>query len=184
MGSGAYDIAQQSPLGGERVILEVGSERGEGSTRYLASLGPPLYSIDVDADSYEEVSRYTNVVAVLGRAENVLADWNRISNGAPICFAWLDGHDWPYPNFAPDWMREQYERRGQIFTQEASAESHELIASLIAHWIAPGGIIAIDDTWTTSEGYDGKGRTAVPLLLRNGFHLLQTEPLCVAVRKR
>jgi hypothetical protein len=29
--------------------------------------------------------------------------------------------------------------------------------------------VLFDDTWTTGEGYDGKGGTAVPFLLQNGF---------------
>lgn len=185
MGSRAYKIAKEAPLRGESVILEVGSERGEGSTQYLSNLGPRLYSIDVDPEIYSVVKDKENVIALLGRAEDVLASWDSITDAASICFAWLDGHDWPYPDFAPEYMRDQYEMRGQTFTQEASAASHELIASLIYSRIPPGGIIAIDDTWPIRGGYDGKGRTAIPLLLRNRFRILQ-QPyhLCVAVRKR
>lgn len=185
MGSRAYVIATRArPRRGDSVLLEVGSEQGEGSTAFLARLGPRFYSVDVDPQASRRAGAVPNVVAINGLAEEVLEGWGEISQNSLIRFAWLDGHDWPYPDFAPDDIRVQYEKRGQIFTRDASALSHARISALIEPWMSIGGIIAFDDTWASAAGFNGKGRDAVPLLLERKFVILeQPSKSCVALKR-
>lgn len=50
---------------------------------------------------------------------------------------------------------------------------YDCCVSLIAK-LAPDGVICFDDTWTDDAGrWTAKGTTAMPLLLDNGFTLLE-----------
>lgn len=208
MGTSGYTYADAVDYRHDEVILEVGSGR---STRYLATIGPPVVTIDVDPMAVENVAGTPNVEGRHGRAEVVLRDWSR-----PIGFAWLDGHDWPYVGNPPDYYAEQrarYSRDGRPYSRDASRRSHLEIVRLIAEHAR---VVAFDDTWRTHafrssdntcvetvppatppapalamdqpfqrlvckleashphhgharRGWDGKGGTAVPYLLKRGF---------------
>lgn len=181
MGTYAYQLATAVKYPDEAVILEVGVERdsdGAGSTTFLAGVGPRVHVIDVDPSQVERAREIPNVSAYLGSAEQVLRDWD-----TPIGFAWLDGHDWPYEH-APAGMwtaqAREYHARNQAYSREASRESHLAVAQLIAPHVVSGGLVVFDDTWrlpsvldpTPGPGWNGKGGTAVPYLLENGFEVL------------
>lgn len=176
MGSRGFELAAGLVYEPGEVILEVGADRDEGSTPFLASIGPLVVTVDVDPEACARAGQVAGSVQVMqGLAEQELVDW-----AWPIRFAWLDGHDWPYtgPLYPPgcwDAQEAQYRARGQDYSQAASQASHLRIAQLIADWVAPGGLVAFDDTWETDTEWNGKGGTAVPYLLgRGGFELLPT----------
>lgn len=181
MGTHAYQLAATVRYPDDAVILEVGVERdsdGHGSTTFLAGVGPRVHVIDVDPGQVARAREIPNVTAHLGLAETVLRSWI-----APIGFAWLDGHDWPYQH-APagmwDAQEREYHERDQAYSREASRESHLVVARLIAEHVVPGGLVVFDDTWalpsvldpTPGPGWNGKGGAAVPYLLENGFELV------------
>lgn len=173
MGSGGYAAARWLDYQPGEVILEVGADRDEGSTPWLAqfgaSVGVSVVVVDVDQAACDRINDLFNVRAICGLAEQVLQDWAQ-----PIRFAWLDGHDWPYegPEYPPgcwDNQRDEYLARGQEYSQAASQASHLRIAELIADRVVLGGVVAFDDTWWLGQDWDGKGGTAVPYLLNRGF---------------
>lgn len=181
MGTYAYQLARTVKYPEGAVILEVGVERdseGTGSTTFLADVGPLVYVIDADPEQFKRACMIPNVVPFLGLAEDVLRTWS-----APIGFAWLDGHDWPYEH-APagmwDAQEREYHERHQAYSREASRASHLTVAQLIASHVVPGGLVVLDDTWalpsvldpTPGPGWNGKGGAAVPYLLDNGFEVL------------
>ena len=50
---------------------------------------------------------------------------------------------------------------------------------------APGGIVALDDTWLDFEDkYVGKGKLAVPILLANGFEIIAATKTTVVLRRQ
>lgn len=169
MGAQAYTVAGTLVYGEGEVIVEVGSERGEGSTAYLAGLGPTVWSIDIDhrpeALAVVPHPERQRVHTIEARAEDWLRGWDQ----GPVRYAWLDGHDWPYDgqpvSEANDYER-LYRSRGQVYSREASALSHLRIAQLLDPWVPVGGVVGIDDTWHLGEGrWDGKGRSAVPWMV-------------------
>jgi len=178
MGGSAYTYAASLSYTPEECIVEVGSERGEGSTAYLAFLasecGVPFFSIDVDPDAAERARSIGGVQVLLGYAEDHLANWD----GPPVRFAWIDGHDWPYSWCAREtWFKDQqarYAARGDTVTEEASMASHLVIARLIDPLTRSGTVVMFDDTWRDrnrrrGEGrWRGKGGTAVPYLIKTG----------------
>lgn len=183
MGTNGYQRAADIHYPPGAVILEVGVERDsvdEGSTTFLARVGPEVHVVDVEQTQVERARAIPNVVAYWGRAEEVLLNWT-----LPIGFAWLDGHDWPYQH-APagmwDAQESEYLARGQAYSRDASLISHLAIAKLIEPYVVLGGVVAFDDTWelpsvldpTPAPGWNGKGGTAVPYLLERGFVVEET----------
>lgn len=143
MGTDGYRYAGELTYRDDEVILEVGT--GDGvSTRYLATLGPRVVTIDVERSSYDQAVGIPTVEAHHGYAEDVLGDWSR-----PIGFAWLDGFDWPYTGNTDEYYVEQYSRyarRGYVLSQRQSRRSHLDVVELIA---SHARVIAFDDTWRT-----------------------------------
>lgn len=163
MGSDGYRLAAESTCT-DGVILEVGSGV---STEYLATMGPLVTTIDVAPKPEVGLPRCRWLT---GRAEELLTRWHEpgIGDARPICFAWLDGHDWPYDDLPPPILARcaaEYHQRGLVLTKDASQRSHLTVTMLAAPWVAVGGVVAFDDTWRAPGGYDGKGGTAVPWLL-------------------
>jgi len=177
VGSAGFYAAADQHYGPDEVILEVGAERTEGSTTFLAGLGVLVVVVDVDEAALARVGNLLNVQTLHGLAEQVLVGWQ-----TPIRFAWLDGHDWPYdgrPEGHWDQQRAEYHARGQEYSKRASQASHGRIAELVAPAVAPGGVVAFDDTWRVAPStWDGKGGLAVPYLLDLGFELVScaTDP--------
>jgi hypothetical protein len=163
VGSDGYRLAAESTCT-DGVILEVGAGV---STKHLATMGPLVTTIDLEHQPMLGLPRCRYLT---GRAEEVLTRWHEsgVGDGRLVCFAWLDGHDWPYDDLPPDMMGRQaaeYEAAGLELSKDASRHSRLTIAALLAPWVAVGGIVAFDDTWQTTGGFDGKGGAAVPWLL-------------------
>lgn len=171
MGTTGFTLADVVTYRPDEVILEVGS--GD-STRFLAGLGPPVVTIDVERESYERAMMIPNVEAHLGYAEDVLRSWSR-----PIGFAWLDGYDWPYTGNPPDYYVHQgylYARRGYTLSQRESRRSHLNVSGLIADHAR---VIAFDDTWRTHvylATNDGCGES-VPPATTSAPALAMNEPI-------
>lgn len=210
MGTDGYRRANTVLFDPEWVIVEVGFQRDndpaqEGSTEVLAQVGPPVHVIDVEPEQVQRAWELNQrlgarderagragrgrLVAHLGLAEDVLQDWGTLV-GAPIGFAWLDGHDWPYAH-APagtwDAQEREYLRRGQEYSREASRDSHLEVARLIQPHVPVGGVVAFDDTWELpsvldktpapappDRAWNGKGGAAVSYLLNHGFQVTET----------
>lgn len=177
MGSRGYSAAADLTYQPGEVILEYGTEGEEGSTSFLARLGPPVVTVDLDSAAIARARVLPNVEAHLGQAEDILAGWDR-----PVRFAWLDGWDWPYDHHLGEpWLEAQrgrYLARGQDYSKQASQASHLKVAVLLADHVVPGGLVAFDDTWIKdgvtwiqNGAWEGKGGTAAPALLGRGFLL-------------
>jgi hypothetical protein len=176
MGSAAYWLAAKSTYVDGDCLLEIGAERGDGSTAWLASLAEerhvPFYSIDPDGQG-----------TITGRAEDILARWS----AEPPRFTWADGYDWPYSwceGGNAEWCRsifEDYASRGMPLTEEASMESHRQISELLHGVTRVGAVVVFDDTWRRNGEWTGKGGTAVPWLTGTGLWEVQEEmlPECV-----
>lgn len=169
VGSASYTIAGALTYRPGDCILEVGTERGEGSTAYLREFAQQRGAEFVTVDPDPERAQFG---AVSARAEDYLEDWQH----GHIRFAYLDGFDWPYSWHLsdPQAMRDysaQYAAWGAEFSQEASAESHLAIARHLCRLGAD--VIVLDDTWFSPRGWQGKGGTAVPYLIGNGFYVVE-----------
>ena len=177
MGAQAYNLIDKFELSGS--VVEIGTERGEGSTAYLAAAskeaGNKFYTVDFDinAPKFPDVEQYT-------MTGEEFFDY-AFPEDEKICFAYLDGFDWIWeePNgYVPHWILEQvesYKTYGIEMNNTNSQASHMTITKAVAQRAADKCVILFDDTFGAGQyKFSGKGGTACDWLLEQGwtqFHL-------------
>lgn len=158
------------------VIIEVGSERGEGSTKALATLALELkkhfITIDMNPDISNSAARLVsgispNFESICGPAEEVLP-----AIKGRICLAYLDGYDTMPPGAdLPQDLKEPYRRVLGGWSLGAAWRMHLDCSRVLEQRISPGGLISFDDVWKLGSDWAlrSKGYTAVPYLLQKGY---------------
>lgn len=168
MSANAYKIIDEVVFLPADTIVEVGSERGGGSTEYLRRTakeqGIPFYSVDIDP-------QINGVIRSSGEA------WLKTFK-KPIGFAYLDNYDYIFDSIRDkEWVkkqREDYKRLGIMLSNSDSEKAH-LDQSKLVHMLSRvGTIIVIDDTWLERGKWAGKGARAVPYLLDNDYSIIAT----------
>lgn len=182
-----------SDLPRRKVMIEIGTTRedvaGQGSTEKLAlrcaELGIHFITVDMDSQNTVMARRMFRrhglpCEAVTARGEDFLAQWD-----GPIDYCFLDAYDFDHGNHT-ELRQSRYEAfLGNRIDDEACHKMHyDCTVSLIAK-LAPDGIICFDDTWTDDAGrWTAKGTTAMPLLLDNGFKLLEARNRAALLARR
>lgn len=167
-------------------LVEIGAGRGEGSTDFFAGVAaarPDLiyHSVDFDPEAHKIINRYRQLIpnmrAHLLMGEQFLQDV-LIPSGEKICWAYLDNFDWCYHPGAdqPMYVQRQINRYlefGLAMNNQNSQLAHLTQAQLVTQIAADRCVIHFDDTRTwDGKTFDGKGGTAVPWLLDQGWRLL------------
>ena len=175
-----------------RTIVEVGTTRersfNQRSTERLglfsALLGMSFVSVDMDPHNTQNARRGLRLVhpgatAVTAKGEDYLHDQSHAQD-----IVYLDAFDFDHGKHS-DVRKQRYrEFLDTDITDAACWEMHKICAEALVKYMPEGGIVAIDDTWTDEAGaYDGKGKLAVPLLLKNGFEIVGQTPNAVALTK-
>lgn len=151
-------------------LIEIGSERGEGSTRFLDAYACRhklrFYTADIDPDTHEAAKRITRGA----RQSTGVALLRRVRT--PVSVAYLDGFDWtPAGAENEAWLidqRARYAELGYEMTNENCQREHLAEAQLIADRAADSCVVICDDTWHDRR-WTGKGGLAVPYLISQGF---------------
>lgn len=182
-----------------RLVVEIGSERGEGSTAYFRdwaqARGVDFHTVDV---TDEARSHFANNVDYGGIGDihfhtvdtghawcrDVLPTLNK-----QIAVLYLDNFDWIDPvNLQYQWLHDQiaaYAVRGVVMSNENSQEEHRLQTLYCLPHMAHQSIILIDDTYydvTSPTGWGGKCGTAIPLMLAAGYAIANTDQGVVCYR--
>jgi hypothetical protein len=158
------------------IVLEIGSENGEGSSVWLhhwaKQRNMEFYSVDVEHSRREGV--YSNINWVVTSSgsnwcKNVLPGLNK-----KIKVLYLDNFDWIWePENMPEWMQGQidsYARRGVTMNNQNCQEEHRLQVEYCLPYLDEQSVVIMDDTFYYDH-WDGKCATAIPLLLQNGFEI-------------
>lgn len=160
-------------------LLEIGSDRGEGSTGVLASIAVSnnkiLHSVDMNA---KIISRNSNkykeqpVIFYNTKGEDFLDQHSHLKFSIVL----LDNFDW---NWAPleateDYILEQMKEYETIYnltmTNINSQQAHLVQALKLTNMLAKQCVVVCDDTFINRQGtYDGKCGAAIPYLLTLGF---------------
>jgi len=180
MGAQAYTLFDDYDLKGS--VVEIGTERGEGSTRYLVEVcqrrGNKFYTVDFDLDA---PSFPVNQYRMTGEDFFELF----FPDDEKICFAYLDGFDWVWSaEGILDWQRDQiahYATYGITMNNENSQLSHLSLTQSVVESAADKCVILFDDTYLKGPDYenlsfDGKGGMACDWLITQGWeqiHLSQ-----------
>lgn len=156
-------------------FIEIGSQRGTGSTHRLSRFASQnnMHFITVDADENNAKGAAEIVASVDKRfeahhqlGEVFLKNYPKKNIG--ICY--LDAFDlitdWPHKESTI----ESYKKRNAEFSNEAAYKMHLDAAMAVWDKVVPGGFICFDDAWKDNQGnWQGKGKTAIPYLLSQGY---------------
>jgi len=186
------------------IVVEIGSENGEGSSVWLYNwakqLNMEFYSIDVEHRLREKTYPEINwVVASSGSdwCKDVLPSLNK-----KIKVLYLDNFDYMYEDTHPEFLyiyKEQvksYANRGIIMNNQNSMEEHRLQTKYCLPYMAEQSVILMDDTYYNPQlqsqdpselkNWYGKCATALPLMIEAGFSIIRNEEhnINYAIRSR
>lgn len=151
-------------------LIEIGSERGEGSTAFLADYaqqhGLRFLTADIDPASHAAAAKITTGARLMSGRDLLKRLRSKVS------VAYMDGFDWiPEGLEREDWIQEQRDRYRQLgyeLENRNSRNEHLAEAQLIARRATERCVVICDDTWRNGD-WHGKGGLAVPYLLTQGF---------------
>jgi hypothetical protein len=188
MGGYPYKILQTNfkhlSFSEDNLVLEIGSERGEGSSKWLhrwAYINNMAFiSVDVLSTAKDRAQRYPGEgsydidfkVAGSGSewCKNELPKLNK-----KIKVLYLDNFDWIWnPDNIPDWIKKQiedYGKRGVVMNNVNCQEEHRLQLEYCLPYMDEQSIVIIDDTFMDGKNskWEGKGGTCIPLLKNKGY---------------
>lgn len=175
--------------------VEIGVDRGEGSTKFFADLaekrGTKFYGVDADPD---QISAATARLAVdgklpehvtlsLNKGEDFLIDWQSKKREEKISLVYLDNFDWDYwlgipeEPFVPV-QKQHYREKMKVEMLNINSQLTHLVQAMrMLPLMSPNSIVICDDTWYhPNEGiFIGKCSAVIPYLLTNGYTLLHND---------
>jgi hypothetical protein len=191
MGKIYQSIASYLPEKSTGVFVEIGSERGEGSTISLNSLAgqhnTKLISVDINTDAkqrYEHQLNHTEFVVATG------STWARDFSTVPsdIALLYLDNFDyiWDINNVSPAIKMQMHEYAGQgivMNNQNCQAEHMRQIIALRT-CLAPDAVVVFDDTYCYNDCWIGKCGPAVVYMQAHGWSVVHQTLDCGVIMKR
>lgn len=179
MGTVYKHIADFLPPGAPGVFVEIGSDRGEGSTQHLDKLAvthqTKLYTVDI---SSKAKSWLANTCCA---TEFVVADgatWARefAETQTDIAVLYLDNFDyiWDINNVTPaiEMQMRHYAGNGVAMTNQACQIAHMTQLLALYGVLAPRAVIALDDTYCFNDCWIGKCGPVVVYLLARGWQIV------------
>jgi len=171
------------------VFVEIGSDRGEGSTRELDRLAGKyqtrLITVDVLPSAQQHLS------SELSNTEFVIASgskWARAYQGSPISCLYLDNFDYIWDineNHIPtQHQMAEYANRGETMTNQNSQIEH--MAQMLALYphLTPDAVVMFDDTYQVNDCWIGKCGPAVVFLQAQGWGIVERTTDCGVILKR
>jgi len=165
-------------------FIEIGSDRGEGSTKFLSELANrthrSFFSVDFSPEGYENALSTCGSCAFQDMGERWLEHtFPAISNSTRIALAYLDNYDWTYPWTTDMAYKKQqhvdYASSGLKLSNQKSQEIHLKQAVLVERLCSERCFVLFDDTWPSAslKHHSGKGGRALSFLLSHGFEIVQ-----------
>ena len=173
------DVKDQLDPG--HLFVEIGTDRGGGSTFFLADLarktGNDFVTVDIDP-----VYVGGSLTALTMSGEDFVQ--NKLPTmGKKVELMYLDGFDWTEN---PISVRNgtagqdaynlisEYEQRGLVLNNVNSAVTHTIQALGMIPFLADRSVVMFCDTWFnfTLDTFEGKGAGAVYLFLAEGFKII------------
>lgn len=165
------------------VFVEIGSDRGEGSTQYLADLaqtyGTILCTVDIDNHAQQTIQHQHIKFFVEPGSSWVKNTWPDVAK--KISLLHLDNFDWIWDiNDIPPWIAHQiikYQTKFNIeMTNEHCQQEHlEQLLGLVP-WLADECLVLMDDTFLHNGGWTGKCGPGVVYLKTHGFRVVKLLP--------
>lgn len=178
MGAKAYKLIENLNISGGAVV-EIGSERTEGSTTYLndycKSKGFSFYTIDFNKDQYINALKITNGIGAYNMTgEEFLGNIFPLLN-QKISFVYLDNFDLVTYD-GRDWTQRKnlYKTYGFEMNNTNSKIAHMTQAILAEKYANQKCHMLFDDTWINESDlqFEGKGAWAIRPMEHAGFKII------------
>ena len=166
----------------DEIIVEIGSDRWEGSSAYFADLADThdmkFVSVDLDGDARRRIQRTINPehasITEFVHAEGTA--WSAGYQGPQIKVLYLDNFDWDWRTDRQQSMIQDqvrwYADQGIVMNNINSQAAHiTQMVNLLPHMSARC-LVCVDDTYEYNGVFIGKGGAVVPYLLGQGFGML------------
>lgn len=181
MGSKLYTLAERFPIKPGSSIVEIGSERGEGSTSFLTKVAIDnhvvFHSVDIidrglkDTDSFKfhHMSGESFVKSVLTSFQERVA------------VLYLDNFDWQWAHDkggnAYEAQIAEYASLGLVMSNINSTLAHLKQLLAVEPYMADEALVVCDDTYFDNglDAYVGKGAGVVYYLLARGWKKIETD---------
>lgn len=187
-----HTVEQFMPSCISGVFVEIGTDRGEGSTLWLANLAErmqtQLHTVDIrphldnmvlDPTSHRLGSSFDHITWHTAAGSTWAKDYGSI--GQVISLLYLDNYDWTWQSQGqvPRYLQVQkikyLNRFGiQLNNQDCQIEHLKQIMYLES-WFCSDTVIVMDDTFYQDQTWNGKCGPAVIWLLAQGYQILSAE---------
>ena len=178
----------KTPVG---VFVEIGSERGEGSTISLNNLAAQyntkLISVDIDPTAKQiYADQLTNTEFVVESGSSWAKEFS--SNWTDIALLYLDNFDyiWDIDCVSPaiQVQMRQYASRGITMTNQNCQAEHMQQIIALRQCLAPNALVVFDDTYCYNDCWIGKCGPAVVYLQAYGWEVVHQTLDCGVIMKR
>jgi hypothetical protein len=164
------------------VLVEIGSTReiveGQGSTRKIAEFckrhGVRFITVDMDPHNTHMANNLFKEMqcdfqAINMKGEDYLRDYR-----GNFEFIFLDAYDFDHGQHSE--LRQSRYRKmlGDDISDQKCHQMHLDCARSLVEKLAPIGLVCLDDTWLEDGAWTAKGTLAMPLLLKNGFQVIES----------
>lgn len=191
MGAPYREIEKFLPeISGSHVLVEIGSDRGEGSTEYLdnlaGKLNTRLYSVDIlpkARSRLQESCPNTEFVVASGStwSREFRTKWENIS------VLYLDNFDyiWDVNEVRPAIQQQQhfYAEMGITMSNQNCQVEHLTQMINLAGCMHPSGVIVFDDTYCVNDCWIGKCGPAVVYMKTRGWNVVWHQNCGVIMRR-
>ena len=178
--SDIYKLAEQyvSQINEDEIFVEIGSDRWEGSTSWIADFAKKhncqFYSVDINTDAHRRIQN-DNIIWQTAPgskwAKEVLPTLNK-----KIKFLYLDNFDWMWNAYTVadhilNQVKAYRDRWGITMNNENCQQEHFDQAVHVTPYMAKNSVIICDDTFRDNGAWTGKCAPALYWLRHNGFEL-------------
>ena len=173
----------------DRVLIEIGTTRevlneqdsSYKLSKFCESRGMDFITVDMDQENTDNINqRWSNEgiksVAITRKGEEFLDDYEGV-----IDFLYLDAFDFYHENHSLKRIDKYKTILNTTINNEECYRMHLECCVNSIDKINIGGYICIDDSFGVE--FDGKGKTAIPYLLDNGFIIDTMENKCILLKK-
>ena len=176
-------------------VVEIGSEREAGSTRIIAELANKhdvtFITVDFNQDTTAAAENIVKSVNKKFEAVNDFGEKFLERFSEELSLVYLDAFD-----LAGDWhpakLADSYRKKGVELTNENCYKMHLDCAVALCRKMKKGTYVCFDDVNPVDEEghlilrkveshypyWSGKGKTAIPYMLKNGFKLIDNKRAC------
>tara|TARA_R110000796_G_scaffold46979_3_gene113300 strand:+ start:53 stop:622 length:570 start_codon:yes stop_codon:yes gene_type:complete len=169
-----------------KTLIEIGTTReglnGQDSSSYFYKIskerGISFTTVDMDSENTERIKdRFSDIDAICSKGEDFLQNF-----AGTINYLYIDAFDFHHNNHSSK-RCESY--RKNLDTTINDKSCHKMHLDCVANCIekiSEGGVVVIDDCF--GEKFErGKGVTAIPFLIDNGFKVIRRNSQAVALQR-